>query len=381
MATGKVVVPKAKKIRVGVTGSGGLIGWHVRCRLSVEADLNVSTADRTTFLTPEVMNAFVRDCDVIVHLAGRNRGSDVEIEETNPALAKELVEALVRTDNRPQVFFASSIHIARDTAYGRSKRKATDILSRWARQMGARFCNLVLPHVYGEHGRPFYNSVVSTFCYQLATGDEPRIHVDGQLELLHAQDVAELILAAIRAGASGELNPDGVPIGLSELLARLRGLSDKYREGVIPEFNEPLDLRLFNTFRSYLFPEHYPVFLKLFPDDRGASFEAVKTEHGGQALLSTTRPGVTRGNHFHFNKVERFLVVKGDAEIRLRRCFHDTVTTFHVSGEKPCFIDIPTLHTHNIGNVGKDELLTFFWSHEICDSEYPDTYPEPVDFK
>ena len=328
MATGKVVVPKAKKMRVGVTGSGGLIGWHVRCRLSVETDLIVSTADRTTFLTPEVMDAFVRDCDVIVHLAGQNRGSDVEIEETNPALAKELVDAFMRTDNRP-----------------------------------------------------FYNSVVSTFCYQLATGDEPIIEVDGQLELLHAQDVAELVLSAIRAGTSGELKPDGVPIRVSRLLARLRGLSDKYLAGVIPEFNEPLDLRLFNTFRSYLFPGHYPVFLRLFSDDRGASFEAVKTEHGGQAFLSTTRPGVTRGNHFHFNKVERFLVVKGEAEIRLRRRFHDTVTTFHVSGETPCFIDIPTLHTYNIGNVGKDELLTFFWSHEICDSEYPDTYPEPVDFK
>ena len=381
MATGKVVVPKEKKIRIGVTGSEGLIGWHVWCRLSVEADLIVSTADRRTFLTPEVMDAFVRDCDVIVHLAGQNRGSDIEIEETNPALAKELVDALMRTDNRPQVLFASSIHIDRDTAYGRSKRKATDILSHWARQMEARFCNLVLPHVYGEHGRPFYNSVVSTFCYQLATGDEPIIEVDGQLELLHAQDVAEVILSAIRAGISGELKPDGVPIRLSPLLARLRGLSDKYLAGVIPEVNEPLDLRLFNTFRSYLFPGHYPVFLRLFYDDRGASFEALKTEHGGQAFLSKTRPGGSRGDHFHFKKVERFLVVKGDAEIRLRRCFHDRVTTFHVSGEKPCFIDIPTLHAYNIGNVGKDELLTFFWSNEICNSEYPDTYPEQVDFK
>jgi UDP-2-acetamido-2,6-beta-L-arabino-hexul-4-ose reductase len=327
------------------------------------------------------MDTFVRDCDVIVHLAGQNRGSDAEVEETNPALAKDLVEALMRTGRRPQVLFASSIHVDRDTAYGRSKRKAADILSHWARQTETRFCNLVLPHVYGEHGRPFYNSVVSTFCYQLATGDEPGIDVDRQLKLLHAQDVAELILSAIRVGTSGELKPDGVPIRLNELLARLRRLSDKYLAGVIPEFKEPLDLRLFNTFRSYLFPRHYPVFLKLFPDDRGALFEAVKTAHGGQAFLSTTRPGVTRGDHFHFNKVERFLVVRGEAEIRLRRCFQDTVTKFHVSGKTPCFIDIPTLHAHNISNVGKDELLTFFWSHEIYEAENPDTCPEPVDYK
>jgi len=368
-------------MRVGVTGSGGLIGWHVRCRLSVEADLIVSTADRRTFLKPEVMDAFVRDCDVIIHLAGQNRGSDVEIEETNPALAKDLVDALMRTGNRPQVLFASSIHIDRDTAYGRSKRKATDILSHWATQTQARFCNLVLPHVYGEHGRPFYNSVVSTFCYQLASGDEPIIDVDGQLELLHAQDVAELILSAIRAGTSGELKPDGMPIRLSPLLARLRGLSDKYLAGVIPKFNEPLDLRLFNTFRSYLFPGHYPVFPRLLSDDRGASFEALKTEHGGQAFLSKTRPGVSRGDHFHFNKVERFLVVEGEAEIRLRRRFQRAVTTFHLSGEKPCFIDIPTLHTYKISNVGKDELLSVFWSHEIYDPGNPDTHPESVDVK
>lgn len=347
--------------------------------MSVEDDISIGAADRATFSTPEAMDAFVSGCDVIVHLAGQNRGSDSEIEETNPALAKALVDALLRTDSSPQVLFASSTHVDRDTAYGRSKRQATDIISQWAKEQGAGYCNLILPHVYGEHGKPFYNSVVSTFCYQLATGGKPEIDEDGQLELLHAQEVAEYVLAAIRSGKTGDAKPDGVPIRVSELLLRLRGLSEEYLGGVIPGFNEPLDLRLFNTFRSYLYPEYYPRFLQLFEDNRGSLFEAVKTGHGGQAFLSTTRPGITRGDHFHFNKVERFLVVKGEAEISLRRRFDDSVKTFRVSGETPCFIDMPTLHTHNITNVGQEDLLTFFWSHEIFDAENPDTFPEPVE--
>lgn len=368
-----------EKIKVGITGADGLIGWHVRCRLSIEADLDVVTANRTTFLTREAMDAFVSECDIIVHMAGRNRGADAEIEETNPALAQALVDGMVRTDSRPQVLFASSTHITRDSAYGRSKRKATEIFSQWSSKSNAKFCNLILPHVFGEHGKPFYNSVVSTFCHQIAAGEQPAIEVDGQLELLHAQDVAELILAAIRNREAGELEPAGHKMRVSELLVKLRELSDAYFEGVIPELKQRIDLRLFNTLRSYLFPGFYPRNLHLFEDNRGSLFEAVKTVHGGQAFLSTTHPGVVRGNHFHFNKVERFLVVGGEAEICLRRCFHDNVIRFHVNGDHPCFIDMPTLHTHSIKNVGQEELLTLFWSHEIFDPENPDTYPAPVE--
>ncbi len=165
---------------------------------------------------------------------------------------------------------------------------------------------------------------------------------------------------------------------VSEALRRLRGIHESYQAGIIPNLSDPLELEFFNTYRSYLYPDHYPVPLNFLTDARGGLFEAVKSHHGGQTFLSTTHPGVTRGRHYHHQKVERFLVVSGQAEIRIRRLFGEQVKSFKVSGDKPCFIDIPTFHAHEITNVGETELLTMFWSHEIFDPLNPDTYSEPV---
>ena len=344
----------------------------------VEDGIEAVPAGREAFQDADTLDAFVRQCDAIVHLAGMNRGKDAEIAQVNLGLAEALVGAMARVGRRPHIVFSSSTHIDLDTAYGRSKRAAAEVFDRWANSQGARFTNLVLPHVFGEGGQPFYNSVVSTFCYQLAKGTQPRIDNDGQLELLHAQEVADHALVAIRDGATGDIRPSGRRIRVSGMLKRAYHLADRYRSGVIPRFDDLFDLRLFNTYRSYLFPDFYPKRLELHSDDRGSLFEAVKTDNGGQAFLSTTRPGITRGDHFHFNKVERFLVVQGEAVIRLRRMFDHRVGEFRVSGDQPAFVDMPTLHTHNITNVGNGELLTLFWAHEIFDTERPDTHREPV---
>ncbi len=364
--------------RIGISGAGGLIGWHVRCRLSVEPNVELFIADRTTFGSPEKLAAFVLNCDAVVHLAGVNRGDDEEVESANPRLARLLVDAMERADVRPHLLFSSSTHAERDTPYGRSKRAATAIFSDWSERVGAKFSNLILPHIFGEHGRPFYNSVVSTFCHQLAGGDEPRIEIDGELELLHVRDVSELVLTTIRSDRSGDVRASGVHLTVSEMLDRVRDMGQCYLRGLIPRFNSTIDLQLFNTFRSYLFPHYYPVAIERREDDRGSLFEAVKAFHGGQTFFSTTRPGIVRGNHFHFSKVERFLVVEGEAVIRLRRLFDGRVLEFAVNGDRPCFVDIPTLHTHNNTNVGDGRLLTLFWSHEIFDPAHPDTYAETV---
>jgi UDP-2-acetamido-2,6-beta-L-arabino-hexul-4-ose reductase len=165
---------------------------------------------------------------------------------------------------------------------------------------------------------------------------------------------------------------------VSEMLARVRDLAAAYAEGVVADLRDPLDLQLFNTYRSYLFPRHYPVPIERHRDPRGSLFEAVRTRHGGQCFLSTTRPGITRGNHYHLRKIERFLVVRGEARIRVRRLFASDVTEFSVRGDEPAYVDMPTLHTHDITNVGDADLLTLFWAHEIFDPAAPDTIPEPV---
>lgn len=367
-----------KKTRIGVTGAKGLIGWHLRSYLHGQPEIEAVPADRSAFASDEALGEFVSRCDAVVHLAGMNRGDDGEIERTNVDLVARLIRALEKSNSAAHVVFASSAHIDRDTAYARSKRKGTELLEAWGARSGGRVTILVLPHVFGESGRPFYNSVVSTFCHQLATGDKPEIKIDGDLELLHAQRVAEIAVDAILRGQTGRLVPVGEKMKVSELLVKLRGLADSYLGMVVPDLRHPLDLDLFNTYRSYLFPRHYPVSLQLRTDPRGALFEAVKTHNGGQSFISTTKPGITRGNHYHRRKMERFLVIQGKAVIRLRRLFSGEVVEYAVDGAVPQYIDMPTLHTHSITNTGAGEVVTLFWSHEIFDPAAPDTYAEKV---
>jgi UDP-2-acetamido-2,6-beta-L-arabino-hexul-4-ose reductase len=365
-------------MKIGITGSGGLLGFHMRALLHTSSRYEALLADRAVFSSDVALDAVVRDAEAIIHFAGVNRGAEAEVETGNAAVAERLVAAMERCGATPVVVYANSIHCERDTPYGCGKRRAAEIFEAWAARSGARFVNAVLPHVFGEFGKPFYNSVVSTFCHQLAAAQGPRIDNDSQLELAHAQDVARFCLAAIEDGASGAVRLAGEPITVSALLEKLEGQKRQYDGKLMPSLEEPLDLRLFNTLRSYLYPQYYPVRLDMRSDNRGSLFEAIKSEHGGQVFLSSTVPGATRGNHFHTRKIERFLVVAGEAEIRLRKLFTDAVDTFRVSGAQPCFIDMPTFHTHSIQNVGNSEVITLFWANEIYDPNDSDTYSEQV---
>ncbi|MBA3032736.1 MAG: NAD-dependent epimerase/dehydratase family protein [Gammaproteobacteria bacterium] len=367
-------------MKIGITGAEGLIGWHQRAYLkTIGGDHEIRLANRETFKQPGLLSEFVNGLDAIIHLAGMNRGNDAQVEATNRALAHDLVAACEQTGARPFVVYANSTHEDQDTAYGRGKRAAANTFHRWAERSGAGFTNLILPHVFGEFGKPFYNSVVSTFCHQLARQEAPQIITDGDLELLHAQDVVAQCWKAIQENQRGDIRMAGVGMKVSELLRHLTVMRDRYQAMVMPPLESVLDVRLFNTLRSYLFPGYYPVALTLHSDARGSLFEVVKSNSGGQVFMSTTHPGITRGNHFHTRKVERFLVASGEADIRLRKLFSDEVTSFKVRGETPCYVDIPTFHTHHISNTGQSELVTLFWANEIFDPGDPDTFPELVD--
>jgi UDP-2-acetamido-2,6-beta-L-arabino-hexul-4-ose reductase len=365
-------------IRVGITGAHGFLGWHVRALLRPDPGIQVLPAGRELFSDAGRLRDFVKQVDAIVHLAGANRDEEREIRATNVGLAEQLVSACDAAGARPQIVFANSTHSARASAYGESKRVAAETLAAWSKRSGASFANLVLPNVFGEGCRPFYNSAVATFCHQLAGGEEPRVIEDIELELVHAQDAAAAITTAVRDGRSGETRVQGTAILVSAVLTRLQTIAQQYKAHLIPELASRFELDLFNSYRSYLFPERYPVDLELRQDARGSLFEAVKTLRGGQCFLSTTRPGVTRGNHYHRRKLERFLVLQGDAVIRVRRLLGEEITEFRVSGARPQYVDMPTLHTHNITNVGAGELITLFWSQEIFDAAHPDTFAEPV---
>jgi UDP-2-acetamido-2,6-beta-L-arabino-hexul-4-ose reductase len=367
-------------MKIAITGAHGFLGWHARCRLLVEyPDAEVVALGRDAFSSAKALQQGLSGADLVLHFAGINRADDKALEDGNQALADTLVKALQAAGSRAHVIYANSVQCERDIPYGRGKQGAHRILLAHADDTGTAYSNLVLPHLFGECGKPNYNAAVFTFCQQLVDGKELQVNPDGRLELLHAQQVMDLALDAFRAGRTGTLRPSGTDISVPAVAERLTRLYQSYTGGIIPDLRDSLDLQLFNMLRTFLFPAHYPVALELKTDERGSLFESVKTDHGGQAFLSTTHPGITRGNHYHFHKVERFLVIRGNAVIRIRRLFSDQVHEFHVSGDEPVYVDMPPLHTHNIENTGTEELMTLFWSHEIFDPQAPDTYFQPVE--
>ncbi|MEM8931473.1 MAG: NAD-dependent epimerase/dehydratase family protein [Acidobacteriota bacterium] len=364
--------------RVVVTGSEGLIGWHLRSYWHGVDDVEVVGLDRRGFASG--LDDALTGADALVHLAGMNRGDEAEIEATNIELTQALIGALRSGEHRPHVVFASSTHRDRDTAYGRSKRRSAEALAEWATSSGGRCTEVVWPNVFGEHGRPFHNSAISTFCHQLAAGETPRVIQDQELDWLHAQRAAEGVDRLLReaGGAATIERVDGHRARVGEVLERLGAMAADYRSGIVPDLAEPFDRDLFNTYRSFLDPAEFPVRPTLHDDPRGRLFESVKVRSGGQCFLSTTEPGARRGGHYHRRKFERFLVVEGRARIRLRRLLHDAVTVYEVDGGSPAWVDMPTLHTHDIENIGSGPLVTLFWADEIYDPERPDTMFEPV---
>ncbi|MEI8191128.1 MAG: NAD-dependent epimerase/dehydratase family protein [candidate division NC10 bacterium] len=364
-------------LRIGITGVVGMIGTHLRAFLQSRSIPVVPCPDEY-FQDPPRLDQFVSSCDAIVHLAGMNRGQEDEILETNIRLTQALTDACDRTHTRPHILFADSIRKARGDAYGQSKTQCAEMLQAWANRTGALFTDLVLPNVFGEGTRPFYNSVVATFCHQIANEQEPTILVDAEMELLHAQDVALIIYDAIHAPSSKEVRPQGTRLCVSDLLERLREMNRSYRAHVFPRLENDFALALFNSYRSYLYPAHYPVRIPQHQDPRGVLVETVKSQNGGQCFVSWTHPGVTRGNHYHLRRLERFLVLQGQGLLKIRKCFSDEIRDFALDGSTPAYVDIPTLHAHSITNIGLEPLVTFFWSHQLLDPAHPDQFLEKV---
>jgi UDP-2-acetamido-2,6-beta-L-arabino-hexul-4-ose reductase len=363
---------------IGITGVSGLLARHVRARLLTMKDASaIKLANRATFSSISRLEQFVGSADSIIHLAGINRPDAEEEYHYNVRLAERLVAACRAANRAPHIVYANSIHSETQSPYGESKRKAAEIFLRWASQSGAGFTDVVLPHVFGEGGRPFYNSVVATFCYQLSKGMDPEIANDSLLELKHAQAVADVLLdlASRASHECSQVRVAGEEMMVTELRDRLTDFDSSYRSLCLPNLKSMVDLNLFNTYRAFLFPSHYPVLLQKHEDERGYLVESIRTLGGGQAFYSVSRPEMERGNHFHLHKLERFLVLLGSAVIRVRDVLSSEVYAFEVSGEQPAYVDIPTLHTHPIQNIGQHELLTIFWSSQLFDEGNTDTYP------
>ena len=365
-------------MKVGITGAKGFIGWHLRCYLHSigEAIDEVRLADRQTFSDEAVFTAFVSGLDFVVHLAGVNRAPDDELIFGNVEPARQLVAALKKSGSKPCVLYSSTTHaLTPSSVYGESKKAVSNIFSAWAEEGGGRFINLIIPHVFGEYCKPYYNSGVATFCHQIVQGETPQVNSNGQLELIHVQDLVEQMIGLYSQNASGDHYVQGYTISVPEVVGRLQNLYEVYVNCMqLPDLSDDLQRRLFNTLRSYIPYQDRNRLTALHSDNRGWLVEAVKAGSGGPCFVSSTHPGITRGNHYHRFKVEGFFVLQGRAEIRMRKLFCDNVIRYEVSGDQPGFVDIPTLHTHSITNIGNDELITLFWADEYFDPKLPDTY-------
>lgn len=369
-------------MNVGITGQSGFIGSHLYNYLKTKDDVNLIPFQRSFFESKDKLADFLKRCDVIIHLAGMNRGSDDEIYDTNIRLAKTVASGLERTNHNLHVIFSSSTHESRGTPYGNSKHESRLILSKWAKRNDAKFTGLIIPNVYGPFCKPFYNSVVATFCHQLTHGQEPEIHVDQPIELLYVDELVQRIYDVIKNGQDADELPVQATreIMVSELLSKLRRFKEQYlNEKVIPDLSDPFNLSLFNTFRSYIEPDYYPVQYDLKTDDRGTLFEAVRSLNQGQVFFSYTKPGIERGNHYHRRKLERYSVIKGKALVQLRRIGTEKIVEYTLNGDTPSYVDIPIHHTHNLINVGEEDLLILFWASELFNPDDADTYYEKVD--
>lgn len=366
-------------MKAGVTGASGFLGWHARCAFKA-AGIECVPIDRRMLGDPTELGAGLDGVNVVLHAAGVNRGRESDLRDNNMAIAKVLTSALDRlSSNPPLIIYANSLHSGDGTAFGDGKESAAAHLAAWGMSAGAPVADVRLPNLFGEHGRPFYNSVVATFCHQLATGGTPVVFDDRALPLLHVQDAMDVIIDLAQQGFSGVVRPSSTEVGISEVLRVLETHNSLYSRSEIPDLTEPLHLALFNTYRSYCFLDRFPTVIAPRSDARGALFECLRGFGGQtQVFCSSTHPGALRGNHFHRRKIERFIVLGGTAEIALRRLFGDTVTRFTVSGNSPSIVDMPTMWAHSIENVGAHEMSALFWASEIFDPAHADTFPEPV---
>ena len=372
-------------LKIGITGQAGFMGTHLYNLLGLEEDIERIPFEDAFFDDGRKLQEFVKQCDVIVHLAAMNRHPDMQvIYDTNVRLVQQLISAMEAENATPHVIMSSSTQEERDNLYGKSKREGRELLDAWAAKVGAKFTGTVIPNVFGPFGKPNYNSVVATFCHKLTHDEQPRIDVDGSIKLIYINTLCREFIKIIR----GEIttNPYYVPHDaekkVSQILALLKRFKETYSDKkIIPEFKEPFEFDLFNTFVCYIdHNKFYPAALTPHRDDRGTFVEVLKLDNtGGQVSFSTTHPGVTRGNHYHTRKFERFAVIKGKARLQLRRIGTKEVLNFDIDADKcPAFVDMPIWFTHNINNTGNDDVYTIFWINEFYNPGNPDTFLEEV---
>lgn len=385
--------------KILVTGSNGFVGKNTVVALKEANKYKILTIDRSN--TQEELKQATIDADFIVHLAGVNRPKDAkEFYEGNGGLTEKIVGYLKENKKNTPILITSSTHVILDNDYGKSKKQSEDALVKYSDECNAKVYIFRLPNLFGKWCRPNYNSAVSTFCYNIAHDldvwiNDPNI----ELNLVYIDDVVASIIDCIedeniiklknidKEVATTTTGASSIQIDkyyyevttvykrtLGNIVDSLKMFRNMRKSLLIPDLSDGFNKALYSTYLTYLEEDDFSYYLDKKVDNRGWLAELVKSEQFGQMFVSKTYSGITRGNHWHHTKTEKFIVIQGQAAIRFRKINEDNVTEYIVDGENPQVLDIPPGYTHTIENIGEDELITLFWSNEMFNPKKSDTY-------
>lgn len=365
-------------MRILVTGAKGFIGKNLLTELRNRGFKDIFEYDMET--EPSLLDKHCKEADFVFHLAGVNRPKDQsEFMEGNFGFTSILLDTLRKHRNICPVMISSSIQAKLDNPYGKSKKAGEELLFKYSKETGANVLIYRFPNVFGKWCRPNYNSVVATFCHNIAH-DLPIIVNDSSaiMNLVYIDDVVEELMNALNGKENRKNNFCEVPtvytITIGEIADLIYSFKESRKERSVPNMSDAFTKKLYSTYLSYLPEDQFSYELKMNMDSRGSFTEFIKTPDRGQVSVNISKPGIIKGNHWHSTKNEKFLVVSGKGVIRFRKVNSHEVIEYFVNGNKMEVVDIPAGYTHSIENIGDTDMVTIMWANECFDPEKPDTY-------
>lgn len=365
-------------MKILVTGSSGFVGKNLVAELNNYEEFEILEYDRKT---PESkLKEYTRICDFVFHLAGVNRPkNEDEFMKGNFGFTTELLELLKYHENKASILISSSIQAKLDNPYGKSKKAAEDYLMKYGKENNVTVYIYRLPNIFGKWSRPNYNSVVSTFCHNIAHGLDIQINnSDYELTLAYIDDVVEEFKRAMQNNPTTNEGKCKVPVKHKITLENLANTIYSFKESrnnkTIPNMADSLTKKLYSTYLSYLPKDEFSYDLIMHKDNRGSFTEFIRTIGAGQVSVNISKPNISKGDHWHHTKNEKFLVVSGQGIIKFRKIDESEIIEYEVSDNKLEVVDIPPGYTHSIVNTGVSDMVTIMWVNECYDPNNPDTY-------
>ena len=364
-------------MKILVTGADGFAGKNLCLALGRIKDIELYKYDIDSSI--EALDDYTSKADIVFHLAGVNRPEKDEDYNNNTDFTKLVCELLKKHRSRASVIFTSSSQSILDNTYGKSKNGAEEYIIEYSKALNTPVCIYRFPNIFGKWSKPNYNSVVSTFCYNISHDLDVSISDRSRIvEFVYIDDVVNSFLDKIGTKLNiDQIFYDDYPtykISLGELADKIIFFKEMRATLIIDDLSDNLNKYLYSTYLSFYEKENFIYALDKKVDDRGWLFELLKSKHLGQIFISKTKPGITRGNHYHDTKVEKFCVISGTASVKLRHILNNSTVEYIVSDEQIQIIDIPPGYTHSIKNIGESDLMTIFWANEIFNQDKPDTY-------